>query len=355
MGWVTDDQLQRAREVPVLDYMLANEYGNYKLVGREYRHKEHPSLAVGENGWYWHSKSIGSWSALDYLVEVHGYGLVEAVCTVLGEKPQERPYSQQYKQPKQPKQADIISTNKYTSTMNKTSINATPASFGEIEPPEQRPPLSLPLRHKDNNRVIAYLQSREIDKDLIMDCIKRGVLFQSKYYHNAVFLGKDENGKTRFAAMRSTTTRFMQDAEGSDKRYGFVLPPDNPNSHIVAVYEAPIDCLSHQTLCKQGYIPPFDGWRLSLGGTSPLALEHFLENNSNVTHCIIATDNDDAGEQIAEKIIALAAAPGDSAIYGITTERSLPPYGDDWNKTLGIIKKAERTQGKVRQSCNLEL
>ena len=115
MGWVTDDQLQRAREVPVLDYMLANEYGNYKLVGREYRHKEHPSLAVGENGWYWHSKSIGSWSALDYLVEVHGYGLVEAVCTVLGEKPQEHPYSQQYKQPKQPKQAEIISTNKYTS------------------------------------------------------------------------------------------------------------------------------------------------------------------------------------------------------------------------------------------------
>ena len=81
----------------------------------------------------------------------------------------------------------------------------------------------------------------------------------------------------------------------------------------------------------------------------------FLENNSNVTHCVIATDNDDAGEQIAEKITALAATPGDSAIYGITTERSLPPYGDDWNKALEIVKKAERTQGKVRQSGSLDL
>ena len=141
--------------------------------------------------------------------------------------------------------------------------------------------------------------------------------------------------------MRSTTTRFMRDADGSDKKYGFILPPENPNSRAVACYESPIDCLSHQTLCKHGYIPHFDGWRLSLGGTSSLALEHFLQRQPNITHCLICTDADKAGDTAADKIAALA---------GITIERSTPTYGSDWSDTLQAVRKAERTQNKVRDS-----
>jgi len=175
-----------------------------------------------------------------------------------------------------------------------------------------------------------------------MDCIKRGVLYESRYYHNAVFLGKDEHGKTRFAAMRSTTTRFMRDADGSDKRYGFVIPPDNPHSKHVAVFESPIDCLSHQSLCKQGYIPSFDGWRLSLGCISLAALEHFLPRHLKVTHCIICTDNDEAGDIAAAKI---------ADIQGIASERSVPLHGKDWNDALQAVKKAERTNARISHNA----
>jgi hypothetical protein len=228
-----------------------------------------------------------------------------------------------------------------------------PAQAVSTDPPPVLLPFTLPLRNKDNNRVIAYLQSRGIDRELILACISRGVLFESRNYHNAVFLGKDENGKTKFAAMRSVTNSFMRDADGSEKKYGFVLPPDNPDSSNVIVFESPIDCLSHQTLCKQGNIPPVDGWRLSLGGKSPAALEHFLEQNPNVTHCIAATDNDEAGEEIAAKIAEIAATPDISPISGVAVERAMPPVGKDWNDTLQTVKKAERTQNKARDSPHL--
>jgi hypothetical protein len=165
-------------------------------------------------------------------------------------------------------------------------------------------------------------------------------------YHNAVFTGKDENGKTRFAAMRGTASNFKCDADGSDKRYGFLIPPKNPNSNEAAVFEAPVDCLSHQTLCKQGIIPPFDGWRLSLGGTSILALEHFLETHTEITYCLICTDNDEAGEKAAAKI---------AAIPGIRTKR-LPPITDnDWNDALMSLQKAERLQNRARDDNPLYL
>jgi len=307
MGWVAKEQIERARQIPVLDYILTHEQGEYKRVGKGYRLRADDALAVDEKGWYCHKRSVGGYTALDYLVEMKGYGLVDAVCTLLGEGPQVR-----------------------------STLKATPTP--------KRLPFALPLRSKDNKRIIAYLQSRGISRSLILDCIERGVLFESKYYHNAVFLGKDEYGKTRFAAMRSATTNFMRDADGSDKKYGFILPPDHPNSKEVAVFESPIDCLSHQTLCKQGHILVFDGWRLSLGGTSTVALEHFLEQRPQITHCLICTDSDKAGDLVAEKI---------TAISGITSERVSPIHGSDWNETLQVMKKAERTTNRAQDMPSL--
>jgi hypothetical protein len=245
MGYVTPDQIKRAREFPVLDYILTHESNQYKRVGSGYRLIEHPSLAVSEKGFYWHSQNgvVKGKTALDYLTDVRGYSFVDAVCLLLGEKSLERSIAPNFK------------------------------------PSPEKIPFSPPLRNKDNKRVIAYLQSRGIDRDLILKCIEQGSLYESSPYHNCVFTGKDENGKTRFASMRGTTSNFKRDAVGSDKKCGFVLPPNNPNSREIAVFESPIDCLSNQTLCKHGFIPPFEGWRLSLGGTSDLALKHFLEKH----------------------------------------------------------------------------
>jgi len=134
VGWVTKDQLERARQIPVLDYILTYERGEYKRVGSGYRLRSDDALAVDEKGWYCHKRSIGNKTALDYLFEIKGYGLVDAVCTLLGERSQER--------------SDKVAAPKSKS-------------------PSERPPFALPLRNKDNKRILAYLQSRGIDRDLI--------------------------------------------------------------------------------------------------------------------------------------------------------------------------------------------
>ena len=73
MGYVTKDQIERARQYPVLDYVLSYEAGQYKRVGSGYRNREHPSLAVSERGFFWHSNGeIKGKTALDYLTGVHG-------------------------------------------------------------------------------------------------------------------------------------------------------------------------------------------------------------------------------------------------------------------------------------------
>jgi len=164
MGWVTEEQLERARQIPVLEYVRRYEPKNLKPVGREYRLCDHKSLAISENGWYWHSRGIGSWSALDFLTNVRGYGLVDAVCFLLDENAQEHPGKMK------------SSTPPATRKTKPTNLSAS-----SDDEPIKRISFALPLRSNNNNRIIAYLQSRGIDRDVIMDCIERGILFESKY------------------------------------------------------------------------------------------------------------------------------------------------------------------------------
>ena len=377
MGRVSRDMTESAGEIHVLDYVLSHESNDYKRVGQGYRHKKDDSLAVSEKGWYCHRSGTGGTAALGYLVELKGYSRVDAVCMLLGERPVEAFSKTKSKQGKHTDTAKAQSSQAKKAAYSKPVLNPHPQS--ETVLPQQLAPLALPRRHKDNRRVIAYLQSRGIDKDLILDCINRGTLYESAVHHNCVFLGKDERGKTRFAAIRSTTGRFMQDAEGSVKAYGFVIPPtsaahiivesklgnsdDNGNKvSSVAVFESPIEALSHQTLCKQGFIPPFDGWRLSLGGTSMLALEHFLEKHPGITSLCICTNNDEAGDKAAESIAELldgkrgadAGESADRAVkQGIVSQRAPPFRGNDWNDALQavqMIQRMENTQNQARHN-----
>ena len=315
MPGVSRDQIERARRVDVLDYVMRHESDNLKRVGSAYRMKDHPSIEVKSGRWRWYSQGLYGKTALDYLVNVRGYGFVDAVCTLLADWPQGQERSEKPKL-------------------------ATPARTLIIEPKlePKRPSFVLPRHNKDNNRVIAYLQSRGIDKRLILDCIRRGDLYESAVTHDCVFKGKDENGKARYAAIRATTSNFKGDTEGSNKQYCFLLPPFDPNSTAAAVFEAPVDALSHQTMCQRGHIHPFNGWRISLGGTSTLGLLHFLEQQPQINHILVCTDVDEAGEKVAVQIAELK---------GVTSERFHPMYGNDWNEALQTIEKAQRTQNRA--------
>jgi len=299
MPGVSREQIARAKQVEILDYILKHEPNNVKRIGSAHYLKDHESFEISNGLWNWHSRGIGGKNVVDYLVKVRGYSFVDAVRHLAGD---EAPY-----------------------------IPAAP----KAKTPKPKPPFALPPRNKDNEKVIAYLQGRGIAKPLIEACIERGSVYQSAKWHNCVFVGRDDRrvagdgmGKARYAALRGTTGDFKRDADGSDKRFGFALPPSDLHSDTVAVFESPVDALSHQMLC-----PDFSGWRLSLGCTALSALTNFLERHKDVTNCIVCTDADEAGDRAAAKIAGL---------QGIFVSRFLPPAGKDWNDALNMTGVAQK-------------
>ncbi len=80
MPGVTKEQIRQAREADLFDYLERHERGVLKRDGPSYRHKEHDSLVyvTAKNYWYWNSRGKRI-NALDYLMEIRGYGLVDAV------------------------------------------------------------------------------------------------------------------------------------------------------------------------------------------------------------------------------------------------------------------------------------
>ena len=84
MPGVTKEQIQAAREADLFAYLQFHEPGVLKRDGPNYRHKEHDSLVyvTGKRYWYWNSRGR-SINALDYLIQIRGYGLVDAVHTLV--------------------------------------------------------------------------------------------------------------------------------------------------------------------------------------------------------------------------------------------------------------------------------
>ena len=298
--YYTKESIEQARKVDLLTYLRQCEPQELVHVsGNVYCTKTHDSLRISNGKWYWFSRGIGGASALDYLIKVNGYSFMGAMETISGRAAAMPPISM---------------------------------------PPAAKPhskTLLLPERSPTNDRVIAYLAGRGIDREILDYCIQTGRLYESLPHHNAVFLGFDTQGKARFGCQRGTgKARFHGDLNGSDKRFGFSLTGGSPSLHL---FEAPIDALSYATLCQ------LDGvhWReqnlLSLAGVYrpsrkglpklPLALEHFLGEHPQVKKVILHLDNDLPGKQAAQAI--LSALPDD-----VQGENRPPPFGKDVNDTL---------------------
>jgi len=83
MPFVNKEQVRRAKDVAAIDYILKHEPNNIRRSGESIRLIDHPSISISDNGWYWHSQSTGSKSALDFLITVRGYTFREAVLKLM--------------------------------------------------------------------------------------------------------------------------------------------------------------------------------------------------------------------------------------------------------------------------------
>lgn len=308
MAYATPEEIAKAKEMDLLTYLRNYEPGELvKVANGTYCTREHDSLKISNGKWYWFSRRVGSSTALDYLIHVKGYSLPAAVETILGRSLEKPPVP--YKQPDRSSKI-----------------------------------LLLPPRNENPRKVTAYLRSRGIHPAIIDFCYRNNLLYEGMPYHNAVFIGYDEKGAPRYAALRGTGSKYKGEATGSDKQYSFNIPAEKESSKL-HLFEAAIDLLSYATMEYQ------EGWDwhkdhlLSLAGVfitkredvAPVALQRFLKNHPQVKTLCLHLDNDEVGRGAAQGIMA-----GLGQQYEIVDEP--PAYGNDMNDTL--LHLQQKMKGK---------
>ena len=123
-------------------------------------------------------------------------------------------------------------------------------------------------------------------------------------------------------------------------------PPQSPGSRHVAVFEAPIDALSHATLQElEGW--KWNGYRLSLGGTSHVALTSFLERHPEIRRVTLYMDHDLAGFVNARKIKTMLHE--DKRFRHIRVSVNPPRMGKDYNEKLLLVREQLQTSQHQRR------
>ena len=305
MPYVTPEQIERAKQMDLLTYL--QYYEPQELVrfsGNVYTTRTHDSLKISNGKWCWWSRNIGGRSALDYLIKVRGMTLPEAVLQINGQAAVMPPVSPKAQEPSEPKK------------------------------------LLLPEKNENNDRVIAYLIGRGIHREIIDYCIRTKRLYESRDYHNAVFIGFDRHGVPKYATLRGTFgKRFMGEVNESDKHFSFFIPA-RQESRRLHLFESAIDLLSYGTL----ELLSGRDWRqencLSLAGiympkkiieesTPPAALVQYLKDFPQISEIALHLDNDTAGRLAAKTIQTILPS-----VYVVYDEA--PKQGKDFNDYLKI-------------------
>ena len=301
MPYIPPDMVAKAREMDLLTYL--RNYEPNELVhfgGSTYCTREHDSLKISNGTWYWFSRGIGGYNALDYLIKVKEMPFTEAVETIMGHSAVQPPI--------------------------------------RASTPKQKPQkvLLLPQANPNTDRIISYLTGRGIDREIIQWCIQTGRLYESYPHHNVVFVGLDKYNKARYGNLRGCGTDFKGEATGSDKRFSFSIPA--LGSDTLHLFEGAVDLLSYATIRKQEGMVWNSEHLLSLAGVYkpkenfaetalPLALKQYLSDHPEIRRICLHLDRDATGRLATRTLMALLS---DSYMVGDYP----PPNGKDYNDHL---------------------
>lgn len=199
------------------------------------------------------------------------------------------------------------------------------------EKEQERKSFQLPVASLDNAYLYSYLnEERGISKAVIDYFINQNLIYESRHYHNIVFLGNDKEGNTRFASMRGVFDKegksFKCDVAGNDKRYGFNLYHED--STEVVVFEAAIDLMSYVDIMGD-----YESNMIALGMLGNAPLTTFLEEHPQITSIRFCLDNDEPGKKATEELLEKYYE------LGFEVEKFLPPTGyKDFNEWLVATK-----------------
>lgn len=306
MPYIDPEVIVEAKKMDLLTYLQNYEPGELvRFSGGVYKTKTYPNLKISNGKWcLWNDNGDpgeGGRSALDYLIKLRGMKFTEAVEQIAG----------------------------------RTAI--APPVFA---PQKKAPPkeLVLPKCNLYQTRMINYLESRGIDIEIIAACSADGLLYESAPYHNVVFVGKDLDGKERYATLRGAGTAFKGEAPGSDKRFAFGMSPPDGESDTVHYFEGAIDALSYATFQKLNGKPFNQDYLWTLGGVYnskrhieerklPDSIEQFHKDRPYVKRAVFHLDNDLVGRAATKMIMSVL-----SDRCEVFDEP--PPIGKDFNDTL---------------------
>ena len=299
-AYVTPEDIERARQTDLLSFLQDKEPGQLvHVAGQTYCTLEHDSLKINNGKWYWHSKGFGGASALDYLIKVKGYPLPRAVELILG----------------------------------RGSLMA-PAAYLKVR--SDKGNLILPEKEVNSGCVASYLNRRGIHPSIITYCLENKTLYESKKYHNAVFVGFDKDRVPRYAMLRGIYSAYKAEVSGSNKRYSFRITAED-NGRDLHVFESAIDLMSYASMkryrgqdWKQDALLSLAGvFQVKRKGVLPVALEGFLEEHPEVKMIHLHLDNDQVGRAASKGI-------SESLKEDYEVLDQPPCYGKDVNEALKI-------------------
>lgn len=286
----TREQIQRADDTDLYVF-LSGRGEQFKRCGKEYRWLRHDSVMINKSEWYRFSQNKGG-HAIDFMKEFYGLSFAEAVKELLGEEGK---------------------SNKRTAKEDAGRQKVCPIPLPGLELPERNESCEIARKY--------LIEQRKLSEQLVDQMIAQGNIYESKNYHNVVFVGRDKEQNPRYAAMRGTDeNRYRGEAKGSEKIYGF--------GHIgtdekLFVFESPIDLLSYITAVpeeweKHSYI--------SLGGLSEKAMKQVYMEHKNIRSIYLCLDNDEPGNERCRQFVSMIPE-------GLCVFR-LEPAKKDWNECL---------------------
>lgn len=288
----TREQVQRADDTDLYVF-LSGRGEQFKRCGKEYRWLRHDSVMINKNEWYRFSQNKGGY-AIDFMKEFYGLSFAEAVKELLGEE-------------------GAGETNRRTAKEDAGRQKVCPIPLPGLELPERNESCEIARKY--------LIEQRKLSEHLVDQMIEKGDIYESKAYHNVVFVGRDKEQNPRYAAMRGTDeNRYRGEAKGSEKAYGF--------GHVgtdekLFVFESPIDLLSYITAVpeeweKHSYI--------SLGGLSEKAMKRMYTEYPHIHSIYLCLDNDEPGNERCRQFVSLILE--ELSVY------RLEPVKKDWNECL---------------------
>lgn len=310
---VSKDEVQQASDVHVVDY-LESKGENLIKQGKYYRHSDHDSLIINQNGkWFWNSRNEGGYGAISFARTFYNYSFQEAVRDVNGQE--------------------------ITKRMDR-------------EEEQSNKPFDYPVQYEKETQdnTIDYLHNkRGISKETIDNLIQADLIAEDKKY-NCVFKWKDRKTGQIVGADRQGTIEmqdgnyFKQVVSGSKADGGFQFDVGKPENLVL--FESPIDAISYYELHKPSNtrFKSMSGLKDRAAATSVKELaKEIHDNGRNFNKIIVAVDNDEAGNNFSNKWVNM---------FNISERHA--PISKDWNKDLTNYKEQELQRIKINHAIEME-